>query len=183
MRYSAEHKAETRQRILAAAMALLVREGPAEVTIHGVMRAAGLSHGGFYAHFESREALLAAAIDGATARALAGLFGETDAPAAADPQDVIGRYLGRAHLATETGCPLPASCGGDLDGDAERARRAAVTRYQRALFAMAPDDSTADALLALMVGGVAIARARGGVEGEAVLRACRRVARGLIRED
>lgn len=162
-------------------MALLVREGPAAVTIHGVMRAAGLSHGGFYAHFESRAALVAAAIEAATARTLDGLFGAAGAPADADRGEIIGRYLGRAHLEADSGCPLPASCGGDLEGPADAARRAAIGTYQRALAVIAPDEATADALLALMVGGVAVARSRGGAEGEAVLRACRRAARNLLR--
>lgn len=161
-------------------MALLVREGPAAVTIHGVMRAAGLSHGGFYAHFESRAALLAAALEGAAARTLEGLFGAASSEAPADARALVGRYLGRAHLEAERGCPLPASCGGHLDGPAAEARREAVAKYQNALGAIAPNAVTADAVLALMVGGVALARARGGDEGEAVLRACRLAARDLL---
>ena len=161
-------------------MALLVGEGPAAVTIHGVMRAAQLSHGGFYAHFESRDALLEATMAAATARTLAGLFGTANTADAADPRDVIGRYLGRAHLETETGCPLPASCGGGLSGGADVARRDAVAAYTGALTAMAPANGAADALLALMVGGVAVARAQGGAAGEATLRACRRAARAII---
>ena len=181
MRYGAAHKEQTRGRILDAAMALLVREGPAAVTVHGVMRAAGLSHGGFYAHFESRAALLEAAVEAATARTLDGLFGAATAPTDVDTREIIGRYLGRAHLAAATGCPLPASCGGDLEGAAEAARREAVASYRRALAAVAPDDAEADAVLALMVGGIAVARASGGTAGEAVLRHCRRAARNLLR--
>ena len=180
MRYSADHKSQTRARILEAAMALLVGEGPAAVTIHGVMRAVELSHGGFYAHFDSRDALLEAAMAAATARTLDGLFGTADTANAADPRDVIGRYLGRAHLETKAGCPLPASCGVGLNGGAEVARRDAVAAYARALAAIAPADGAADALLALMVGGVAVARAQGGEAGEATLRACRRAARAII---
>ncbi len=161
-------------------MALLVREGPAAVTVHGVMRAAGLSHGGFYAHFESQAALLAAALEGAAARTLEGLFGAAATETPVDARALIGRYLGRAHLEASGGCPLPASCGGHLDGPAEDARRDAVAQYRNAFNAIAPDASKADALLALMVGGVAVARARGGDEGEAVLRACRLAARDLL---
>jgi TetR/AcrR family transcriptional regulator, transcriptional repressor for nem operon len=180
MRYSADHKSKTRAQILEAAMALLVSEGPAAVTIHGVMRAAGLSHGGFYAHFDSRDALLEAAISAAAARTLGGLFAGADPTNDADPRDVIGRYLGRAHLETKIGCPLPAMCGGDLHEGAEAVRREVVARYTQALTAIAPDEKTADALLALMVGGLAVARAQGGEDGEATLRACRRAARAII---
>jgi TetR/AcrR family transcriptional repressor of nem operon len=180
MRYDSDHKPQTRARILEAAMALLVGEGPAAVTIHGVMRRAGLSHGGFYAHFESRDALLEAAMAAATERTLAGLFGEADSTNAADQRDVIGRYLGRAHLEADGGCPLPASCGGGLNEGAEEARRDAVRAYTQAFTAIASADGAADALLALMVGGVAVARAQGGEEGEATLRVCRRAARAII---
>ena len=116
----------------------------------------------------------------ATARTLDGLFGTEDPATGADPRDVIGRYLGRAHLEAETGCPLPASCSGGLSGTAEVARHDAVAAYTRALTAIAPADGAADALLALMVGGVAVARAQGGENGEATLRACRRAARAII---
>ena len=161
-------------------MALLVDEGPAAVTIHGVMRRAGLSHGGFYAHFGSRDALLEAAMAVATERTLAGLLGKAGSANDADPRDVIGRYLGRVHFETNTGCPLPASCGGSLNEGAEEARRDAVMAYTQALTAITPAACAADALLALMVGGVAVARAKGGEEGEATLRACRRAARAII---
>jgi TetR/AcrR family transcriptional repressor of nem operon len=180
MRYKADHKLQTRTRIIEAAMALLVDVGPAAVTIHGVMRAAGLTHGGFYAHFESRDALLETAMAAATARTLVGLFGTTDPAKGADPRDVIGRYLGRSHLEAETGCPLPASCGGGLDDGGQVARHDAVAAYVSALTAIVPNDGAADALLALMVGGVALARAQGGEDGEATLRACRRAARAII---
>jgi len=179
MRYGIDHKQTTRARILDAAMILLARGGAGAVTVHGVMRAADLSHGGFYAHFESREALLEAALTAATERTLSALF---DAPAGAGAstlRDVIGRYLGRAHLEAETGCPLPATCGGALDGSSDAARRHTVQRYRDALATMAPDGPSADALLALMVGGLAVARALGGDDGEAVLRACRITARQL----
>ena len=161
-------------------MALLAGEGPASVTIHGVMRMAELSHGAFYAHFDSRNALLEAAMAAGTMRTLDGLFGKADTTQVAGPRDVIGRYLGRAHLEPETGCPLPTSCGGGLDGGAEMVRRDAVAAYVRALTAIAPADGAADALLALMVGGVAVARAQRSEDGEATLRACRRAAHAII---
>ncbi|MDA0369683.1 MAG: TetR/AcrR family transcriptional regulator [Proteobacteria bacterium] len=179
MRYGADHKQATRSRILDAAMILLARGGAGAVTVHGVMRAADLSHGGFYAHFESREALLEAALTAAAERTLSALFGAPADVAQLALRDVIGRYLGRAHLEADTGCPLPATCGGALDESSDAARRRTVQRYRDALAAVAPDQPTADALLALMVGGLAVARALGGDDGEAVLRACRMTARQL----
>jgi len=56
-RYPAEHKQATRARILAASDRLLKREGVAGASVDAVMRAAGLTVGGFYAHFASKEDL------------------------------------------------------------------------------------------------------------------------------
>ncbi|NOJ96837.1 TetR/AcrR family transcriptional regulator [Corallococcus coralloides] len=59
MRYTAEHKQATHARILAAAEKLFRAEGFSGASVERVMRAAGLTVGGFYAHFTSKESLLA----------------------------------------------------------------------------------------------------------------------------
>jgi TetR/AcrR family transcriptional repressor of nem operon len=178
MRYDADRKVRTRLRILDMASAILCREGPAAVTLHRVMRELGMSHGGFYGHFESREALLEAAIDSAFDRVTHAL----EAPQAVPGQgmrDVAARYLGRAHLDAATGCPLPALCGLALDKDLEERRRAMLDRYRAMLAARGADDASGHAVLALMLGGVALARAYGGETGEAVLRDCRHAVKTL----
>ena len=53
-----DKKAQTRERILAAASAALLQRGPAEPSVGEVMGAAGLTVGGFYAHFDSKDALM-----------------------------------------------------------------------------------------------------------------------------
>ena len=58
MRYGPEHKHSTRARILAAAESLFRKQGFQGASVERVMRAAGLTVGGFYAHFASKEALL-----------------------------------------------------------------------------------------------------------------------------
>ncbi|RKH74225.1 TetR/AcrR family transcriptional regulator [Corallococcus aberystwythensis] len=77
MRYTAEHKQATHARILAAAEKLFRAEGFSGASVERVMRAAGLTVGGFYAHFASKEALLAeslrAFMSGNRSRWLAGL--------------------------------------------------------------------------------------------------------------
>ncbi len=65
MRFDKGHKAATRQRIVETAAAKFRKEGVAGVGIAGLMAEAGLTHGGFYAHFESKEALVREAIDAA----------------------------------------------------------------------------------------------------------------------
>ena len=65
MRYSATHKASTRRRIVDGASAALRARGVAGVGVADLMRQAGLTHGGFYSHFASKDALVAEAIDAA----------------------------------------------------------------------------------------------------------------------
>jgi TetR/AcrR family transcriptional regulator, transcriptional repressor for nem operon len=58
MRYAETHKDETHKALLKAAGRQLRAEGPDRLSVAGVMKAAGLTHGGFYAHFKSKDALL-----------------------------------------------------------------------------------------------------------------------------
>src|SRR5215469_6082373 len=62
MRYADSHKHETRKALLQAASAQLREKGPDGISVASVMTAAGLTHGGFYAHFKSKDALLAEAL-------------------------------------------------------------------------------------------------------------------------
>ena len=71
MRMTSERKAETRERILAAAGALFRSHGIDAVGVDAIMHQAGLTHGGFYAHFASKEALVAEVSAAALARSAA----------------------------------------------------------------------------------------------------------------
>ena len=108
MRYDREHKAKTRDRILDVAARAIRASGPDKVAVAAVMSEAGLTHGGFYAHFPSKDALISAAVgrmfdDAATRNRLSG---EAAGPALCGYVDA---YLSRVHRdAPETGCPLPA---------------------------------------------------------------------------
>ena len=53
-----DKKAKTRERILDAARSALIQHGPADPSVNQVMGAAGLTVGGFYAHFDSKDALM-----------------------------------------------------------------------------------------------------------------------------
>src|SRR5690348_9757572 len=63
MRYKSTHKDNTRASILQEAGVQLLLDGPHGIHIADLMAKSGLTHGGFYAHFSSKEALIAAAID------------------------------------------------------------------------------------------------------------------------
>jgi len=109
MRYDAEHKARTRERVLKEAAAAIRADGPERVGVADVMGRAGLTHGGFYAHFKSKDDLITQAIgymfDERYARFL-------DRVTTTDPQAALSQfvdwYLSIDHCrAPETGCPLP----------------------------------------------------------------------------
>ncbi|WP_216674654.1 TetR/AcrR family transcriptional regulator [Paraburkholderia elongata] len=62
MRYSEGHKRETRRRLLKVAADTIRSQGPDQIGVSGIMAEAGLTHGGFYAHFGSKDELVAEAI-------------------------------------------------------------------------------------------------------------------------
>src|SRR5262245_6763895 len=115
MSWPREHKARTRQKIVEAAAAEFRAGGVAGVRLEDVMARAGLTHGGFYAHFSSKEDLLREALEHASrqtvetlSRPLAALRAEDRLPA------VIDTYLSPGHVAhPERGCPL-AALGSEL---------------------------------------------------------------------
>ncbi len=69
MRYSETHKSETHDRLLKSAGRMLRAKGPDGFAVAELMKEAGLTHGGFYAHFKSKDALMAEALAAVFARA------------------------------------------------------------------------------------------------------------------
>src|SRR6202008_1974917 len=69
MRYADTHKNETHARLVRIAGTALREKGPEGISVAQVMREAGLTHGGFYAHFKSKDALIVEALDGVFAGA------------------------------------------------------------------------------------------------------------------
>jgi TetR/AcrR family transcriptional repressor of nem operon len=109
MRRTAEQTAQTRRRILAEAVRSLREGGARSVRVAQVMQDAGLTHGGFYAHFDSRDALLGEAIAQLAAESdpVNRLSRRPDAPALA-LADFLEHYLSTAHCERRPGaCPLP----------------------------------------------------------------------------
>ncbi len=109
MRYDATHKQQTRERILKVAARQLRERGPQGIALAGVMAEAGLTHGGFYAHFPSREAFLDAVVEQMFRDSpLALARGTADQSPDAILADFIAYYLSPEHRDTRTGgCPLP----------------------------------------------------------------------------
>ena len=124
-------KEETNERLVEVAARAIRRHGYAGVGVADVMKEAGLTHGGFYAHFDSREAMLAEAADRAGADSVAAL---EQLVASAHPQDafrtLLKAYLSRAHVErTETGCPV-AALGSEMPRQAPEVRRASTRRIK-----------------------------------------------------
>lgn len=176
----AEQKAVTRRRILDLAAARLRTEGLAGNAVHRLMRDAGLTHGGFYVHFPSKDAL-----DGAALETAMGRFAQLsqdlppDLPRAERRKQMAARYLSRSHRdQPESGCPLAALLSEVPHGGPElqKAYAAAVSQSlldrQEQMGATPPGEDMA--LLALALGGLALARALPDpAASDAMLRACR----------
>jgi len=168
-RTTPSRKELTHERIVGAAARAIRRSGYDGTGVADIMKAVGLTHGGFYAHFASREAMLAEAADRAGAESVATL---TRVAAAAPPQEalrsMIRAYLSKEHvLDAETGCPV-AALGSETPRQASRVRRAATRRIKEMIAVVArhsPDqeapgvDARALVTMATMVGALVLARA------------------------
>ena len=109
MRYDTDHKSETRDRVLKAAARSMRDKGPHKLGVAAVMAEAGLTHGGFYAHFPSREALITATVERLFDDSRSRFAAETEG---LSPPEAFARYvdfyLSASHRDTRTaGCPLP----------------------------------------------------------------------------
>jgi TetR/AcrR family transcriptional repressor of nem operon len=110
MRYTDDHKQQTHERLVKEAAAMLRAEGPERMSVATLMAKLGLTHGGFYAHFRSKDALIAEAID-ATFDGTAERFAKRIE--GLPPAEAIGHhidfYLSALHQeGMADGCPLPA---------------------------------------------------------------------------
>lgn len=127
MRTTQSRKEVTHDRIVKVAARAIRRSGYAGTGVADIMKEAGLTHGGFYAHFASREALLAEAADCAGAAAV----GVSSNIAAAAPpgqslQALMRAYLSQQHLEdVENGCPV-AALGSEMHRQAPEVRHAAT---------------------------------------------------------
>ena len=162
-------KDATHERIVQVAARAIRRSGYDGVSVADIMKEAGLTHGGFYAHFASREAMLAEAADRAGAESVAAV---THVATHADPEEPLRAmaraYLSKAHLEdAETGCPI-AALGSEMPRQAPEVRRAATNRIKEMIDVVArqsPDWGDTNAhenamvTVATMVGTLVLARA------------------------
>jgi len=174
MPLSTEHKARTREQIVSAAAGLMRRHGPSGIGVAQVMKQAGLTHGGFYAHFASKDELVAEAFEAAVVESGHNLtVGLEDLEPAEQLRHYVGRYLSRAHRDNPgEGCPLTA-LGSELSRGGPSARqgfehgmRQLMEGFAKVLPAtpedgstIADDDDRVLNLMSTMVGGLMLSRA------------------------
>lgn len=180
MPYSREHKERTRERIVESARRLFNRHGFEQVSIDQIMATAGLTRGGFYYHFGSKDALYAEAVTSFVEtnpfrRALQDEPGLAPRQAA---QMLLDLYLGdKVFSDIDKHCPLYA-----LPGDVARAGQAPqraytdLARRMMCLFENAmqgePDaERRAQAMVALCVGAMVLARTTDDAQLRGALRA------------
>jgi TetR/AcrR family transcriptional repressor of nem operon len=171
MRYEPDYKAKTRQKVLTEAAKTLRAEGMQGMGVANVMAKAGLTHGAFYAHFDSKEALIGETVK-EMAQAARGRFDAVTADLA--PGDALRAYVEfylspRHRDNIETSCPLPW-----LAADVYRLGAPSRKRYGTSVAGLtellavrlrALDHTDADAaassVVAELVGALALSRAVG----------------------
>jgi len=167
MKITQAKREEHREKLLAAASALFRKRGFDGVTVADVTAAAGLTHGAFYNHFDSKEALLAEA----TRSALEATTREVGALRAAGKtrSAYAKRYLGDEHLRDAgKGCAIVALAPevARRDHDAKQAFAAALRRLLASLSDMASSEIDDDAIIdtCTLAGALLIARAVAGAD-------------------
>lgn len=192
MRYPPEHREQTRQRIIDVASQRLRKEGIANVGVASVMADAGLTHGGFYAHFKSKDDLVCAAIGHAGDVTLHRLKEAVDSEATPEEnlEAILGDYLSILHRdMAEKGCVAAA-----FGSDASRLREDCGEVFTKVLrdrvqflseILVDQDDARdkAVAIFSMMVGAMVLSR---GVRDERlshrILRAGKKFAMRLARD-
>ena len=183
MPYTAEHKEHTRAKIVESARKLFNRHGFEQVSIDTIMTEAGLTRGGFYNHFESKDELYAAAV--ASFTTCNPFRRDIEAKPAADQREMARRlvnlYLSDKVLEDiENHCPLYA-----LPGDVARAGLVPQRAYtdlirnlagvfEGALKDFSDGGQRAQTIVSLCVGGMVLARTTDDPKLRASLRAAAR---------
>ena len=154
MRKSREEAAETRKRIVRAAARRFREQGIVATGLADLMKAAGLTHGGFYKHFESKDQLVAEA----TTASFEGMAAHPTTSAA------VAAYLSARHRDDPaSGCPL-AAIGSELSRTDKKTREAATEGFKRLVAVLAGKSKTQNArrralvAVATMIGAVTMSR-------------------------
>ena len=187
MRYSREHKQETHARIVRKAAVRLREKGAHGVGVADLMKDAGLTHGGFYAHFNSRDALVVEALAYAMDRSMEHwrkIAGQT--PAEKRLATIVDAYLTTLHRDDPGhGCAIT-SLGAEIARESAKTRKAFAAKVEQLIDLIADQmpelprkaaRRQATAVLATMMGTVVLARIAGTNEfSDEILQAGREAA-------
>jgi AcrR family transcriptional regulator len=184
MQAQQSRKQVTHDRILASAARAIRRGGFAGVGVADIMKEAGLTHGGFYAHFESRDALLCEALEHAGqegAARIADACSRRQARGATAFRAFVEHYLSESHLAArEQGCPV-AALASEMPRQSAAVGQAAARRVHALIATVEgtlPAGTPSNAAVAVagqVVGALQLARALGNnAAGKALLAETRR---------
>ena len=174
MRYSKEHKTQTHARIVKRASVKLREKGAHGIGVADLMKEAGLTHGGFYAHFDSRDALVIEAFTHAMDRSTEHWRKQTEAtPAEKRLSTIVNSYLSTLHRDNPgQGCAVP-TLGAEIARESTKTRRAFAVRMQQMIEMLAKQfhgvppktaRKQAMAAMATMMGSLVMARIAGGSE-------------------
>ena len=158
MRKSREEAAETRKRIVKAAACEFRVKGIVATSLADLMKAAGITHGGFYKHFESKDQLIAEACAEAMQEVMERMEAQPTIGAA------VTGYLSTRHRDNlGSGCPFSA-IGSELARTDEKTREVATAAFERLVGLLAGNSSEKDArrralvAAAMMIGAVTMSR-------------------------
>lgn len=166
MPYSAQHKRDTRQRILESARRLFNNKGFAEVSIGEIMENAGLTHGGFYRHFKDKSELYAETVRWFLCEEAPKPWQQRggSSPSKKRAQRIVDAYFSQDHFGDrETCCPLiglPSDVARSSD-EVKAAYREVLERLLELLQADLGQPQAREralAMVALCVGGMVVAR-------------------------
>ena len=174
MRYSKEHKTQTHARIVKRASVKLREKGAHGIGVADLMKEAGLTHGGFYAHFDSRDALVIEAFTHAMDRSTEHWQKQTEAaPEERRLSTIVNSYLSTLHRDNPgQGCAVP-TLGAEIARESTKTRRAFAARMQQMIEMLAKQfhgvppktaRKQAMAAMATMMGSLVMARIAGTSE-------------------
>ena len=161
MRYSTDHKAQTHQRIIKEASVRFRRDGIGATGLQPLMKSLNLTHGGFYAHFKSKEELVEKALQAAAAEldVRCEMLFSQERPLGA----FIDSYLSERHMTTpDQGCPLPTMSSelglrGQHSATTDAVLNARIKQIETAL-AAEQGDARSLVIMSTLVGALVLAR-------------------------
>ncbi len=177
MSSSPTRKEQSHERIVDVAARAIRRSGYSGVGVADVMNEAGLTHGGFYSHFASRDALLVEAMQRAGRDNQALLTEAVDRRMAKGHSRfsaLVSAYLHEKHLDSERGCVVAAlasemSRQHDSVHDEARRRVTGLVEFVRSALPEGVEPGQAEVVTATMVGALQLARTLGGKAGRTLL--------------